>query len=210
MTDGEETESLAEAQRRRREGEHAIRQSLARAREPESDPLKESPVVALGQRNGQYYFIAASGELRVLGARDMTAPGHLLSLFDGDRQWLANAFPRKNSEGETTGDFVTKTAAAALMRRCAAAGLWNEDTPVRGVGVWAAGADVVAHVGDALIVQGLGSALVASLLGATGKGRYIRQRRPLSHQRNSRQESTTRSAFFARSGFGLLSPARQR
>ena len=111
------------------------------------------PVVCLGQRHGSFFFIAASGELRELTPRDMTATG-LLALFNGDNGWLKRKFPRRDGEGTPLNDFVNKSAAAGLMRRCAAAGLWSSDTPIRGVGVWAADKaedGIIVHAGDALL-----------------------------------------------------------
>lgn len=124
------------------------------------------PYTALGQRGGDYFVLAASGEVRRLSIRDLSTNG-LLSIFNGDPAWLIDQFPRFNKEGERIADWALKPAVGDLMRRCARAGLWDEDTPVRTLGVWRHGEQLLVHCGDAVQVDGawrpagrrLGSAL---------------------------------------------------
>jgi len=110
----------------------------------------DCPAVALGQRNGAYFFIAASGELREIAARDLTANG-ILALFNGDPEWLETAFPNYGRDGKKSG-FNIRSAAAGLMQRCARAGLWNPDTSVRWVGVWRSVRGLIVHCGDRILI----------------------------------------------------------
>ena len=130
--------------------EEAVRRSVEDAHEPIEGDAEPCPVIALGQLAGVYYFIAVSGEIRDMRPRDMTELG-LLSLFDGDPHWLIDHYPQLNSKDQPTGRIDAADAAAAMMRRAASAGIWNNSTPIRRVGVWGDGGDgIIAHCGDVL------------------------------------------------------------
>lgn len=124
-----------------------IRDAVDGARPP--DPLDDCPAVALGQRDGRYYFLAASGEIRAMAPRDLTLLG-LLSLMDGDAAWLLEHFGKVDKKERRTGEIDVTAAAARLMRKCAVAGLWKLDTPRRSLGVWREGDAIVAHCGDTM------------------------------------------------------------
>ncbi len=141
--------------------EETVRRAAGDAREFERDDAAalKCPITPLGQRDGRYYFLVASGELRSLGARDMTAPG-ILSLFNGYTAWLIQECPAAVKKGEDKpSGWVTISAQGLLMRLCAKAGLWDEETQLRGLGVWPPFAiekdkppELVIHVGDRLLV----------------------------------------------------------
>jgi len=129
-------------------GESEIRRSMGCAREPEDADSEECPVVALGQRNGVYYFLSVAGERRELRARDLTQLV-ILSLFNGDSTWLFTHYAKLDRKDRPTGAVDCTAAAAALMRRCASVGLYRLDTPIRSIGVWRdPKLGVVAHCGD--------------------------------------------------------------
>jgi energy-coupling factor transporter ATP-binding protein EcfA2 len=111
----------------------------------------ECPITPLGQRNGVYYFLARSGEIREVRPRDMSVLG-LLSLFDGDGAWLVDNHPKLDRKDKPTGEIDATGAGAALIRRAAAAGLWRIDTAKRSLGVWRDGTAIVAHCGDRLLI----------------------------------------------------------
>src|SRR5690349_13675448 len=115
-------------------GEGDIRAAIDGAEEPLEGEEVKCPVVALGERNRVYYFIAASGEIHELGTRDFSPIG-LASLFGGKLDWLHAAAPKLNAEGQLTG-FNAQKAGTILIRKCALAGLWNTDTAIRSIGVW--------------------------------------------------------------------------
>ena len=116
---------------------------------------KSCPLIALGHSDGRYYFLTPQGELRGAEARDMTERG-LGSLAGGDAGWFIKQFPRFGPSG--LAGFEATKSALWLMRECARAGLWDANTPVRGPGVWRAGAGVsdglLVHCGDAVIDRG--------------------------------------------------------
>lgn len=111
----------------------------------------ECPIQPLGQRNGVYYFLARSGEIREMRPRDMTVLG-LLSLFDGNGAWLVDNHPKLDRKDKPTGEIDAVGAGAALMRRAAEIGLWRFDTPKRSLGVWRDGAAIIAHCGETLAI----------------------------------------------------------
>lgn len=131
-------------------GEDDIRDAVDAAAEPLEGEEIRCPVIALGQRNRIYYFIAVSGEVHELSTRDFNPVG-ILSLFNGDPTWLLDAAPRRDREGAVVG-FHAQKAAALLIKKCADVGLWNPDTPLRSVGVWRGdAAALVVHAGDAVL-----------------------------------------------------------
>src|SRR6185312_3404744 len=122
-----------------------------RAREPDPRDAIKCPVVPLGHLKGVYYFLSPSGEIRELKPRDMTALG-LLSLFDGNGAWLHEHFAKLDRKDRKTGEIEVNAAAAAMIRRCVAVGLYRPDMPKRSIGVWRdeALAGIAAHCGDEL------------------------------------------------------------
>lgn len=110
------------------------------------------PVQPLGHRRDCYYLISPSGQLRVLRAAELRRTG-LLSLFDGAVDALAERFPVYTKDGAPRTDtFSEQAAGAAVIRACAAKGIFNDALPVRGLGVWkSAGGLPLTHCGDVLV-----------------------------------------------------------
>jgi hypothetical protein len=123
--------------------------------EPPSDggsvDTDECPVTVLGRAAGVYYFIAASGELMEIAAREMT-PRVINSVFDGRLRWLIDNFPAVDKAGDPTGGVNYNSAAAGLMRMAADRPIWDRETPIRGRGVWRSGDKVIVHCGDGVLV----------------------------------------------------------
>lgn len=118
-------------------------------------PLEEPkcPVVPLGHRQGIYYFLSPSGELRALGFRELTTNG-IASLFDGDITWLEEQFPHFEGKGKRrrADGFDVSATAQALMVMSRREGLFDLSMPVRGPGVWrCAQSELIIHCGDQLI-----------------------------------------------------------
>ena len=133
------------------------RVALAMAAAEEVRPQPEGPeggklpqISILGERGGVYYFISRSGELRSFSAKDLTKL-NIGSLFGGDIEWLQHNFPvtRRKSAGRKA--FDAEAAAFWLMEKCRTfGGNFDPETPMRGLGVWRAGDDIVAHLGAAI------------------------------------------------------------
>ncbi|GEM_PF-1259082 len=110
------------------------------------------PIVALGHLRGNYFFLSPSGQFVQFNFRELSGVGGLLSLFDGDTAYLKAVWRRFDRDGDPMDDFNAKAATAGLIRRCADAGIWNPETPVRAYGVWRARdrAALIAHSGNLL------------------------------------------------------------
>jgi len=142
--------------------EQSIARAVFEAEDPppptaeDQDPVAgPCPITPLGQRQGVYYFITKSGELRSAGAREIGAGSGLQSLFDGEVGWLLENFPSTGRNGKPDGGFNALDAGAWLIRACAAAGLFDADSPVRGPGVWRSpSGGLIVHCGNLLIVDG--------------------------------------------------------
>lgn len=116
---------------------------------PEADE-NICPVTPLGTLDGNYYFIAPSGELRKLSPRDFTDK-FLVSLFAGRTDWLCQNFPSTTRKGQKDfSRFEGSDATFSLMRACHERGLYNPNTPLRGPGVWRAGDRPILHSGDGI------------------------------------------------------------
>lgn len=120
----------------------------------EAQERDDCPVKAVGSTDGAYWFLAPSGELRRMVRSDFNAVG-LLSLFEGDQNWMVANHQRLDKEGTPINDFSVRGVAADLMRRCHRAGLFDPTIGRRGLGVWRApdGTPIV-HCGDAIFVAG--------------------------------------------------------
>lgn len=121
---------------------------------PEADAdLPPCPVTPLGTRNGLCWFFDAKGQLRDLNATQMANRGNLDLLLCGEIAWAATAHPAFDKEGNPTGDYQVKAVSRHLIRACADEGLFRDDEPRRGPGVWRDADGVpVLHLGDCVIV----------------------------------------------------------
>ncbi len=126
------------------------------------------PLIALGHRSGQFYFLDIDGQRRELSARQLGTRNDLLSLFLGDTDWLRARFPkratvkRRASGGddfvseEIVVDFYVNGAAGFLQAECRRAGIFGEQVVIRGVGVWAdEGGLPIVHAGNAVMIGGI-------------------------------------------------------
>ncbi|PWR24559.1 hypothetical protein DKG74_07070 [Zavarzinia aquatilis] len=113
--------------------------------------VEDCPIAPLGHRNGIYFFVSRAGEVRSGSAKDFGYAG-LISLFDGDTEWLATMFPPGS---RATAPFDHAMALAWLIRSCVEAGIWDESTPMRSVGTWRVkGGALAVHCGDAIWYNG--------------------------------------------------------
>lgn len=104
-------------------------------------------ITPLGHSDGNYFFISADGEKREFKARDLVRL-NIISLFGGDTNWLCRNFECYNKHGDIIdGAFNANKAAEWLIRACSRRGLFNKETPVRGLGVWREKDEIVAHLG---------------------------------------------------------------
>lgn len=120
------------------------------------DPQRPAcPLVPLGQgRDGVYYFLGPLGELRVMSFRDLNRAG-IASLTGGETDWLRGQFPVFDKNGEPTGSWSHDAARDALIRMCAAKGLFNPREVIRGPGAWLDRDErLVVHAGPEVLIDG--------------------------------------------------------
>jgi hypothetical protein len=109
------------------------------------------PVAPLGHNGGTYFYLSKAGEIRRLQDKDHKRL-QILSLFDGDEEWLIEHCPAYDRDGQIRpGTWSHEAAARRLIRLAAWRGIFDPNTPMRGPGVWRTTDDnLVAHVGDAI------------------------------------------------------------
>jgi hypothetical protein len=100
------------------------------------DPWGAAPFNVLGKSGGTYWFFDASGEIISLSARALGQWQDVLSLCGGDQDWLAAHWPAFDRDGNPTGGFNVRGAAAAVMRRCAGMPAFDPSEPRRRYGLW--------------------------------------------------------------------------
>lgn len=135
------------------------------------------PIIALGHTDaGICHFISPSGMKREFTSRELRSDAGQASLFDGDTSYLVAAWPHPSSRW----DWNAKDACIGLMAMCAAAGMWNPETPVHGRGIWRAADDrLICHRGDRLFLSG--AADVAPPVGSLFGGAIYARRPAIAH-----------------------------
>jgi hypothetical protein len=114
-------------------------------------PEDAGPVRPLGHNGGIYFYLSKAGEIRRLADKDHKRL-QILSLFDGDDEWLIEHCPAYTKDGDVRpGAWNHESAAKRLIRLAARQGIFDPNTPVRGPGVWRTDKGrLVVHVGDAI------------------------------------------------------------
>ena len=136
-----------------------------RGDDPPAEQQEQCPVVALGHRDGKFYFLDTAGEKRCLAARSLGSRSELQALFMGNTTWLRERFTQRKTVKDTVAGetvvthtevgFNASDAAEYLMREAAAAGIYGDHIVIRQPGIWrgAEGAPVV-HCGSDLWMDG--------------------------------------------------------
>jgi hypothetical protein len=134
------TITLAEAKRREK-----------RPKPPKAVDSDDCPVTPLGHRDGLFFFLGKSRELRQISASSLTRPAGILDLFGGNLEWVQANFPSNASDGA----FSAVNCAAFLIQACHHAGIFSDAVSVRRCGVWGGEAGgPVANCGDAVFASG--------------------------------------------------------
>lgn len=119
---------------RRKAQKDLVSQKLPQTKKEASEWRSTMPVTPLGHRDGHYFFLSKSGQLRSLDPRDIRAKLGIESLFEGDIQWLWERLSYRGNYGEICWD--REAAAFWLMETCHDAGIFDENMRTRGLGVW--------------------------------------------------------------------------
>lgn len=94
------------------------------------------PVLMLGHRGGEYFFVTASREMRSFTSGQLHGRGGLADLFAGDVRWAVRHFPAFDREGKPTRRPNTQPLMEALILRCVAKGYYDGSQPFRSIGAW--------------------------------------------------------------------------
>jgi hypothetical protein len=123
---------------------------------------KGCPVTPLGVDGTRCWFLDALGQIVNLNPQQLSRRW-IAHLFAGNTDFLEEHWPRrteiknketKETEWVTTG-FKPEEVADALVRACAAIGVWSPFAKVRGRGAWnGADGDLVLHLGTRLWIRG--------------------------------------------------------
>jgi hypothetical protein len=110
---------------------------------------EDSPVTALGHRDGTYNYLDGCGQLRTLGEKEHNQ-ATLDSLFASDHEWMRRNFARIGEKGEVNGTRYDALR-QALMNACFKAGIFDPAERVRGRGAWRGeNGQLILHRGDAV------------------------------------------------------------
>jgi energy-coupling factor transporter ATP-binding protein EcfA2 len=111
------------------------------------------PIVPLGHKNGLYFFISASGELRSIKAEALEAGRGVRALLSGygvsTDAWCLGNFPLKD------GGWSHREAGQWIIDQCNGKGVFDPSSAdLRSVGVWRdEKGNAIAHCGDQLVLS---------------------------------------------------------
>lgn len=127
---------------------------------PRDDDDDPCPVQALGDLDGQYYFLDPIGQVRRFSARELGNPQSMIGLFRNDA-WLRRKFKvekeykKENGEkGTIVVDFHTKAASRHMIHLASSKGLFDDSVKFRRPGIWKTeDGQPVVHCGDEILME---------------------------------------------------------
>lgn len=152
-----------------------------RWREDQPHRLDPPPVLMLGHRDGEYFFVAASRELRSFTSGQLHGRGGLADLFAGDVRWAVRHYPARDREGNPTGRPNVPPLMEAMIQGCIAKGYYDGTQPFRSIGTWLENGRPAVHTGNAIYHAGR----IHRPGDEIGRARYVLgpNRAPPAHQR---------------------------
>ncbi len=133
---------------------HEVGESRPGVRQP-SFSAGPCPVRFLGVNKGVFFVINANGELDDVSRSQIGSRSVLKSLFGGENDWLDEAFPKLDKDGEVSNRPVMQVNDASdwVIAECSKMGLFQPDM-VRGRGVWRdVKGGLIVHCGDVLFLS---------------------------------------------------------
>lgn len=116
--------------------------------------LDPPPVLMLGHRDGEFFFVGASRELRSFTSAQLHGRGGLADLFAGDVRWAVRHFPARDRDGNITGRPNVPPLMEALIAGCVAKGYYDGSQPFRSIGTWLEDGRPLVHAGGAIFFGG--------------------------------------------------------
>ncbi len=125
-----------------------------RWRPDQAHRLDPPPVLMLGHRDGEFFFVAASRELRVFTSGQLHGRGGLADLFAGDVRWAVRHYPARDRDGAPTGRPNVPPLMEALIAGCTAKGFYDGSQPFRSIGTWLENGRPLVHTGSVIFHEG--------------------------------------------------------
>lgn len=116
--------------------------------------LDPPPILILGHRDGNYYFVTRARELRVFTSGQLHGRGGLADLFAGDVRWATRHYPARNREGDLTSRPNVPPLMEALIAACRVKGYYDGRQPFRSIGTWLEDGKPLVHAGNRIFHDG--------------------------------------------------------
>ncbi|WP_422036553.1 hypothetical protein [Reyranella sp.] len=116
--------------------------------------LDPPPVLMLGHRGGEFFFVSAARELRAFTSAQLHGRGGLADLFAGDVRWAVRHFPARDRDGAATGRPNVPPLMEALIAGCKVKGYYDGSQPFRSIGTWLEGGRPLVHTGSSIFHDG--------------------------------------------------------
>jgi hypothetical protein len=116
--------------------------------------LDPPPVLMLGHREGVFYFVGASRELRSFTSAQLHGRGGLADLFAGDVRWAVRHYPARDRDGAPTGRPNVPPLMEALIAACTDKGYYDGSQPFRSIGTWLEDGRPLVHAGGTIFFDG--------------------------------------------------------
>ncbi|HQS18623.1 hypothetical protein [Reyranella sp.] len=125
-----------------------------RWRPDQAHRLDPPPVLMLGHRGGEFFFVSAARELRAFTSAQLHGRGGLADLFAGDVRWAVRHFPARDRDGAATGRPNVPPLMEALIAGCKVKGYYDGSQPFRSIGTWLEGGRPLVHTGSSIFHDG--------------------------------------------------------
>jgi hypothetical protein len=131
-----------------------------RFRDGQPHRLDPPPILTLGHKGGDYWFVTAARELRAFTAGQLHGRGGLADLFAGNVRWAVRHYPAYDRHGEPTGRPNGAPLMEDMIAACVRAGYYDGSLPFRSIGTWSGpaaggtGRQPVVHIGGKIFHAG--------------------------------------------------------
>lgn len=125
-----------------------------RWREDRPHVLDQPPILVLGHRAGEYWFVTRARELRAFTSGQLHGRGGLADLFAGDVRWAVRHYMAYDREKKPTGRPNVPRLMEALIDACVAKGYYDGTQPFRSIGTWLEDGQPLVHAGGRIFHKG--------------------------------------------------------
>lgn len=125
-----------------------------RWREDRPHVLDQPPILMLGHKNGEYWFVTRARELRAFTSGQLHGRGGLADLFAGDVRWAVRHYMAHDRDKKPTGRPNVPRLMEALIAACRDKGLYDGSQPFRSIGTWLEEGEPLVHAGGRIFFRG--------------------------------------------------------